>query len=184
MIITTGTLKYKRISAIKNNNLRPTSNKARQAIFNVLKHKLGMDAWKKKSCMLDAFAGTGIVAIEALSRGLANTTLIEKDIKNFKKLEENINNLNISQKVKLINDDFFNIKNFPYKYKLVYLDPPYYKNLINLALEKILDIKILEKNSIIICDTEKGFNFDDKIKNYANFSKTYGAAKLTFLEYT
>ena len=77
MIITTGILKFKRISTIKNNNLRPTSNKVRQAIFNVLKHKFEMDAWKKKSCMLDAFAGTGIVALEALSRGFVNTTLVD-----------------------------------------------------------------------------------------------------------
>tara|TARA_B100000029_G_scaffold509871_1_gene600002 strand:+ start:929 stop:1483 length:555 start_codon:yes stop_codon:yes gene_type:complete len=184
MIITTGTLKFKKICSIKNSNLRPTSNKVRQAIFNVLKHKLGMDAWKTKSRMLDAFAGTGIVSLEALSRGFSNTTLIEKDVKNFKKLEENVNNLNLTQKVNIINDDFFNIKNLPYKYKLVYLDPPYYKNFINLAIEKILDIKILEKNSIIICETEKSFNFENKIKNYANFSKIYGLSKLTFLEYT
>ena len=66
---------------IKNKNLRPTSNKIRQAIFNVLTHKLDLDSWKEKSFMLDAFAGTGIVSFEAISRGLFSTTLVEKDIR-------------------------------------------------------------------------------------------------------
>ena len=184
MIITTGSLKFKKISSIKNSNLRPTSNKVRQAIFNILKHKLDMDVWKKKSCMLDAFAGTGIVAFEAISRGFAKTTLIEKDKKNFKKLLENASNLNLSQQVNIINDDFLNIRNLPCKYKLVYLDPPYYKNIINQAVEKILDIKILDTNSIIVCETEGSFNFEDKIKKLKNFSKTYGSVKLTFIVYS
>ena len=67
MIITSGILKFKKIKSIKNKNLRPTSNKIRQAIFNVLTHKLDLDSWKEKSFMLDAFAGTGIVSFEAIA---------------------------------------------------------------------------------------------------------------------
>ena len=183
MIITTGSLKFKKIRFTKNSELRPTPIKVRQAVFNILKHKLGMDSWKKTSNMLDAFSGTGIVAFEAISRGIGNTTLIEKDTKSYKKLVENVNNLDIATSVTIINDDFLNIKKVPNKYKLVYLDPPYYKNIINDALEKIMDMKILNKNSFIICETEKSFNFHHKFKKYSNFSKTYGSVKLSFLKY-
>ena len=51
MIITTGTLKFKKIKALKNSTLRPTSNKVRQAIFNILRHKLKMDEWKQTAFM-------------------------------------------------------------------------------------------------------------------------------------
>ena len=54
---------------------------------------------------------------------------------------------------------FFNLKSLPYKYKLVFLDPPYNKNMLNSSLELIHDIGALKKNSILICETEKNFKF-------------------------
>ncbi len=184
MIITTGSLKFKKINSIKNSSLRPTPNKVRLAIFNILKHNLSMDKWMKKSHVLDAFAGTGIIGFEAISRGITNLTLVEKDKKNFSKLLQNIHNFNISNKVYALNEDFFNIQSLPYKYKLIYLDPPYYKDYINKAIEKILDINVLEKDSIIICETEKIFDFQSKEKKKIFFSRVYGAVKITFLLYS
>ncbi len=183
MIISAGSLKFKKITTIKGKSLRPTSNKVRQAIFNILKHKLNMDKWKNKSFMLDAFAGTGIVAFEALSRGLFNATLIEKEREIFKHLVENVNSLGLSHRINTINDNFLNLKNFSCKYKLIYLDPPYYKNIINQSIEKIMDMNLLEKQSIIICETERNFNFNENKKKYIIFNKIYGVVKLTFLKY-
>ena len=183
MIITTGSLKFKKIKALKNSTLRPTSNKVRQAIFNILRHKLKMDEWKQTAFMLDAFAGTGAVSFEALSRGVSESTLIEKDFASFKNLSDNVGFLKVSQKVKIINDDFFNIRSLPHKYKLIYLDPPYYKKLIFPAIEKIYDINILDGNSIIVCETEKNYEFPHKLKKFTLFSKTYSTVKLTFLKY-
>ena len=108
MIITTGSLKFKKIKALKNSNSRPTSNKVRQALFNILRHKLKMDEWKQTAFMLDAFAGTGVVSFEAISRGVCESTLIEKDFTSFKNLKDNAGFLKVSQKVKIINEDFFN----------------------------------------------------------------------------
>ena len=184
MIITTGSLKFRKINSTKNSNIRPTPNKVRQAIFNILKHKFRMDIWIKQSNILDAFAGTGMVGFEALSRGIANLTIIEKDKKNFGAILQNLKTLNISNKVLALNEDFFNVNSLPYKYRLVYLDPPFYKNLINSSLEKVLDIDILEKNSVIVCETEKVFDFQPKEKRNIFFSRVYGAVKLTFLVYT
>ena len=183
MIITTGSLKFKKIKALKNSTLRPTSNKVRQAIFNILRHKLKMDEWKQTAFMLDAFAGTGVVSFEAISRGVCESTLIEKDFTSFKNLKDNAGFLKVSQKVKIINEDFFNIKSLPYKYKLIYLDPPYYKKLIFPSIEKIYDINILDGNSIIVCETEKNCEFPDKLKKYTLFTKAYSTVKLTFLKY-
>ena len=182
MIITTGSLKFRKINSTKNSSIRPTPNKVRQAIFNILKHKCKMDIWIKQSNILDAFAGTGMVGFEALSRGIANLTIIEKDKKNFGAILQNVKTLNISNKVLALNKDFFNVNSLPYKYRLVYLDPP--KNLINSSLEKVLDIDILEKNSVIVCETEKVFDFQPKEKKNIFFSRVYGAVKLTFLGYT
>ena len=142
-----------------------------------------MDEWKQTAFMLDAFAGTGAVSFEALSRGVSESTLIEKDFASFKNLTDNVGFLKVSQKVKIINDDFFNIRSLPHKYKLIYLDPPYYKKLIFPAIEKIYDINILDGNSIIVCETEKNYEFPHKLKKFTLFSKTYSTVKLTFLKY-
>ena len=79
MIITAGSLKSKKIYSIKNRVLRPTLNKIRQAIFNILLHSLDLDKWKKESYMLDAFAGTGIVSFEAISRALSTPSFSFSD---------------------------------------------------------------------------------------------------------
>ena len=181
MIISTGSLKFKKVKSIKNNYLRPTSSKIRQAIFNILSHKLELDKWKNKSYMLDAFAGTGIVSFEAISRGFYHSTLIEKDLHIYDALLENIKNLDVFNNTKTINDSFFNLKSFPFKYKLVFLDPPYNSNLINPAIEFVTDIRILEKKSLLICETEKKFQINNQFIKYIKYEKSYGKVKLLFL---
>ena len=113
MIITTGTLKFKKIKALKNSTSRPTSNKVRQAIFNILRYKLKMDEWKQTAFMLDAFAGTGVVSFEALSRGVYESTLIEKDFTNFKNLKDNADFESFSKSKKIINKDFLILSHYP-----------------------------------------------------------------------
>ena len=66
MIITTGIYKFKKIHTLKSHKLRPTSNKIRNAVFNILVNKYIMSSWSAKAHLLDAFSGSGIVAIEGL----------------------------------------------------------------------------------------------------------------------
>ena len=181
MIITSGTLKFKKIKSINDRHLRPTSNKVRQAIFNILIHTLELEKWKKNNYMLDAFAGTGIVSFEALSRGILHSTLIEKNFDIHTILLDNIKGLNIHRRTHTINEDFFNLKSLPYKYKLVFLDPPYNKNMLNTSLELIHGIGVLKKNPILICETEKNFQFKKEFFKYVKYQKCYGMIKLSYL---
>ena len=183
MIITTGSLKFKNIKTFKKPDLRPTSSKVRQALFNILRHKFKVNQWKGDIFFLDAFAGTGIVSFEALSRGIFKVTMIEKDLFSYKKILENINYLKVLEKTTILNEDFFKVNFFPYRYHLVYLDPPYYKNLASLAIDKIIDCGILKEKGLIICETEKSFKFNSKIDKYVDYTKAYGSIKLTFLKY-
>ena len=88
MIITTGIYKFKKIHTLKSHKLRPTSNKIRNAIFNILVNKYTMSSWSEKAHLLDAFAGSGIVAIEGLSRNINKVTLIEADSTVFEYLKK------------------------------------------------------------------------------------------------
>ncbi len=181
MIVTAGSLKLRKVKSIKNIILRPTSSKIRQAIFNILIHKLEFYKWRNNNYMLDAFAGTGIVSFEALSRGLFHCTLIEKNIKIYNTILDNIKSLNIHNNTQVINENFFNLKILPYKYKLIFLDPPYNEGLLNPAIEFICDIKLLKKNAFLVCETEKSFQLKPALNKYIKYEKTYGTIKVIFL---
>ena len=183
MKITTGIYKFKKIHTLKNNKLRPTSNKIRNAVFNILVNKYIMNNWSTKAHLLDAFSGSGIVAIEGLSRNINKATLIEADSAIFENLQKNVKELNLKKKVKLINDDFFNTSLTKNEYLIVYLDPPYLKNFTNLAIKKILDEKALKKGAIIISETNKNYKYEKYLNQYISTQKKYGNTLITFFKF-
>ena len=183
MKITTGIYKFKKIHTIKSHKLRPTSNKIRNAVFNILVNKYMISSWSAKLHLLDAFSGSGIVAIEGLSRNINKATLIEADSTIFKNLQKNIEELDLKKKVNLINNDFFNTSLTRNEYFIVYLDPPYLNNLTNLAIKKILDEKALKKGAIIISETHGDYKYDKYLNQYISTQKKYGNTLITFFKF-
>ena len=183
MKISTGIYKFKNIITQKNNNLRPTSNKIRNAVFNILINKYMMSNWAAKAHFLDAFAGSGIVTIEGLSRKIKKATLIEADELIYQNLQRNIEELNLTEKVNLINNDFFNTGLNKNDYLIAYLDPPYLSNFANLAIKKILDEKALKKDAIIISETNKNYEYDKCLNKYITTQKQYGNTSITFFKF-
>ena len=92
----------------------------------------------------------------------------------YNTLLENIKNLNIINNTNTINDNFFNLKSLPLKYKLVFLDPPYNSNLLNPAIELVVDIMLLKKKSLLVCETEKNFQINTQFIKYIKYEKCYG----------
>ena len=183
MKITTGIYKFKKIHTLKSHKLRPTSNKIRNAVFNILVNKYMMSSWSTKAHLLDAFSGSGVVAIEGLSRNISKATLIEADSAIFENLQKNVEELNLKKKVNLINDDFFNTSLTKNKYFIVYLDPPYLKNFTNLAIKKILDEKALKKGGIIVSETDKNYAYNKYFNQYISTQKKYGNTLITFFKF-
>ena len=142
-----------------------------------------MSTWSTKAHLLDAFSGSGIIAIEGLSRNINKATLIEADSAIFENLQKNVEELNLKKKVNLINDDFFNISLTKNEFFIVYLDPPYLKNFTNLAIKKILDERALKKGAIIISETYKNYKYDEDLNQYISTQKKYGNTLITFLKF-
>jgi len=94
MRIITGIAKGRKIMAPEGMDTRPTSDRVKESLFNILDNKI--DIYEKK--VLDLFAGTGNLGIEAISRGAVMCTLIEQNKNTFKILKENINTLNFNEK--------------------------------------------------------------------------------------
>ena len=180
MKVTGGFLRSRRIVSSKTLDLRPTSNKVKQALFNTLLHRYTESKNFEKFRVLEPFGGTGAISIEAISRGAFKAKIIEKDKKNFLACLKNINLLNLTDRIDLINADFFKINLCNSKFNFFYVDPPYNSNLINRTLEKILDEKAFDKKNIFVCESEKNHLFKDNYKKYFKSQKTYGKSNLSF----
>jgi 16S rRNA (guanine966-N2)-methyltransferase len=119
--IVAGSLKGRRIEAPTWEGLRPTSDKLRETLFNVLASRIA------GARLLDGFAGTGAVGIEALSRGAAHVTFIEHDARAVALIRNNLEHCGITDRYAIIRARFAGTARPPDggSFDLIFLDPPY-----------------------------------------------------------
>jgi 16S rRNA (guanine(966)-N(2))-methyltransferase RsmD len=121
MRIVAGTLKGRRIDAPTWEGLRPTSDKLRETLFNVLAPRI------EGARLLDGFAGTGAVGIEALSRGAAHVTFVDRDPRAIALIKSNLERCGISDRYAIIRVRFAGTTRPPDggSFDIIFLDPPY-----------------------------------------------------------
>jgi 16S rRNA (guanine966-N2)-methyltransferase len=182
MRIIAGKYKGKKLFAPEGVEVRPTSDRARESVFNILLNKLDNPISDYK--IIDLFAGTGAFALEALSRGVSKACMVELSKKSIFCINKNIENLgDVKDKVKIINQDASKLSyNNGEKYNLVFIDAPYNKSLSEPALTSLLKNNWLDSNSIIIVEISKseGFNIPDGVSVIDE--RIYGKAKFIFLK--
>lgn len=160
--------------------LRPTSDRVRESLFNVLsggKYGDPLDGAR----VLDLFAGTGALGLEALSRGAEQVCFVENGRAAFKLLSKNIAKLRAAEVTNVLTTDATRLPACPYKpFDLVFLDPPYGKDLGAKALICAKDQGWIAEDAIIIWEEEAaqpppvGFSTFDQ--------RRYGSTYITFLE--
>ena len=184
MRIISGYCKGKKIYLPKDKKTRPLRDIVKESIFNILNHSNNLSFRIEDSEVLDLFSGSGSFGLECISRGAKKVFFGENYAEAIKILKKNINFLNCEDKSLLIELDCFEIDNFlkksNQKFDLIFLDPPFKEKKVNLLLLKILDLKILKKNGIIIIHREnvKSDQFTEKFKILE--SRSYGISKIIF----
>lgn len=135
MQVNTGSAKGRKLKSVPGDATRPITDRAKQAIFNILMGDV------QGSCWLDLFAGTGAVAIEALSRGAAEATLIDIAPPAIKTIRENLRITALESKARVIRQDAFEyLRARPNAtYDFIYVAPPQYQGLWSRALFAIDD---------------------------------------------
>ncbi len=155
--IIAGKWKGKKISFILDQNLRPTPDRAKEMIFNWLGQNMtGFNC-------LDLFSGTGGMGIESLSRGSKKVIFVEKDTKTFKKLKENLSNLNLTREIELFNKNCIDFLKIPYlgkKLDIIFVDPPFRKDLVEEVFFLLKENNYLEQKTIVYLETEKNLDID------------------------
>ena len=171
MRIVGGELKGRTLYSFEGDAIRPTPDKVREAIFNILQNRI------YGSRFVDLFAGTGAMGIEALSRG-AIVTLNDNDRKSQALIKKNLEKLNVIDRAKLICQDGISfIASGKEQYDIIYIDPPYKAGLNVKAVES--SINSLADGGIIILESE--IPFDTQIEGLKVIDeRKYGRVRLTF----
>ena len=139
-----------RIKSSKSKSLRPTMDRVRETVFNILGNRVS-DAF-----FLDLFAGTGSVGIEALSRGAREVIFVEKEFRTAKILNENLERLGFEKGGTILKMDFSraikSIKRDGKQFDIVYIDPPYASELCEESLNLLAEYDIINKNGIVLAE--------------------------------
>ena len=175
MIITAGELKGRKIFCPVGNDVRPTSSKIRQAIFNIL---YSMDFDLRQRSVLELFSGTGIVSIEAISRGAKNATLVDNSTLANGFAEKNRQHLCIKERINIIRQDSVEyVKHADLSgFDLIFIDPPYryerYDELLAHIFSKVNNgtIVMAESNKVLVDENNK---INSQIIKTKNWGKTF-----------
>ena len=170
MIITAGKYKGRNIKAPDENITRPTLSKVRMSIFNTLQALIDFEGCS----FLDMYSGSGIMGLEAISRGFEKAAAIEKNPKVANIIKQNFKNFDKSPKL-FIGDSLKITQNLNEKFDVIYIDPPYYAGIYEKSLIAVKDIL---KNILIVEHvTNVDFNGFEIIKQ-----KKYGDKTITFCQ--
>jgi 16S rRNA (guanine966-N2)-methyltransferase len=145
-----GNARGRRLKAPKGQALRPTSGRVKEALFNILPHDLnGMK-------VLELFAGTGNLSIEALSRGAAEAVLVDSSSRSAKAIRENLRKLELADQAQVwvmrASRALRVLARSGQNFDVIFLDPPYERSLLDPALKLIAEGALLRPTGVIIAE--------------------------------
>lgn len=170
--------------AVASEGVRPTSDRAREAVFNRLIHGFADHGFRLQGARVaDVFAGSGALGLEALSRGAARVTFLERDPAIADLIRNNIAHLGAEDRATVIGADATSLPRAAEPCDLVLLDPPYGEDVMTAALTSLARQNWLKPGALVVAETEsdappvvaEGFTLIDR--------RDYGRAAMTFLIY-
>ena len=183
MRVIAGTCRGRRLAAFKGRGVRPTPDRVREALFSILQSRLGGFSALR---VLDLFAGSGAMAIEALSRGADAASLVDNTRAAEKIIHENLDRCRLADKAELICRDVFTaLADFtPESFDLIFLDPPYGKGLAERAILEISRLRILHRQGTLCAETGSDEILPGKIGQLQVFDqRCYGSVMIHLLCY-
>jgi 16S rRNA (guanine966-N2)-methyltransferase len=176
--ILTGRLRGQTILFKPNPHLRPTSDKARKAIFDMLQGAL------EDKRVLDLFSGTGALGLEALSQGASHVTFVEQDAGQCKKIGENLERLGLTRSARVESGDAVEWLRKPARrqnvFDFVFMDPPYAALLALETLESISKAQVLAPGAFVVLECRKREDMPERCGDLVSVrEKRYGQTKLT-----
>lgn len=176
--VISGSARGLKLNTPGDDRVRPTTDRVKESMFNIVQD------WVYDSQVLDLFAGSGALGIEALSRGASQAVFCDNSLDSIKIIKSNIEKARVVDRSQIISGDFkrclrdMEAKN--QSFDMIFVDPPYYKGLFEEVLDTIRSCKILKKDGIVIVehDAKRPIGQVEGLEVYKE--KKYGITMLTF----
>lgn len=175
MRIVSGSYGGRPLKTLEGKTTRPTSDKVRGAVFNMI------GPYFSGGRVLDLFAGSGGLAIEAVSRGMDTAVLVERNRKAQAIVQANIKMTKEESRFQLLKMEAARaLERVSGKFDLVFLDPPYAQEEIVKTVEELCRRKLLSDDVMVVCETDKAVNLPEEIAELGIWKqKIYGISKVT-----
>ncbi len=148
MRVITGTARGRKLKDLPGLDTRPTTDKVKESIFNIVQFDV------EGRAVLDLFAGTGQLGVEALSRGAAKCVFVDASRPAVQVVKENVEHTGFETKSRIVQGDALSfLTSCREKFGLCFLDPPYASPLLDEVLKRMAEIDIMTENGIIVCES-------------------------------
>lgn len=183
MRIITGKARGIKLVTLEGENTRPTSERAKEAVFSMLQFDLeGRE-------VLDLFAGSGQMGLEAVSRGAASATFVDRSKDAAAVIAKNIEKTHLDAQCRLFTadvSDYIRTVKGRRRFDIVFIDPPYSLRAVPPTLEALLNADLLKPTSIVVCESAEEDIFENAPDLAAKFEiikrAKYGVAHITILK--
>jgi len=173
MRVITGKARGRKLQEPEGRTIRPTTDMVKEAVFNIIQFDI------EGRRVLDLFAGTGQLGIEALSRGAASCDFVEKDKTAYQLVRTNLASTELTGG-QVFQSDAASFLKRGERYDLVFFDPPYELENIDQMIEKIVQFDNLNQNGIMVCETKAETDLPEVAEPYQKGREyRYGKVKIT-----
>lgn len=168
-----------RLKTLEGMKTRPTADRIKESLFNIINSLL------PGANVLDLFAGSGALGIESLSRGAEFATFVDNDKGSISVIKINLKHTCLEQQAEVLQTDFENglkkIKESNRKYDIIFLDPPYGKELEFKAMQEINKYELMKDDGFIILEHEQKDDMPQEISNMIKTdTRNYGRTAISF----
>lgn len=156
MRVITGSARGRRLKTLQGNDVRPTSDKVKEALFSIIQFDI------EGRRVLDLFAGSGQLGIEALSRGAVYSVFVDRGREAADIIRENLKDTSFEDRSLVVNSDALSYLSMcDMKFDIVFMDPPYKSELVAAALKNVE--RILNRGAVVVCETAKEEVLPDRL---------------------
>lgn len=175
MRVITGAARGRKLITLEGDDVRPTSDRVKEAMFSILHFQL------EGRRVLDLFAGSGQLGIEALSRGAAQVVFVDASRDSIDIVKKNLHSTDLEKNAKVLNIDFLSfLKQKNDKFDIALLDPPYRKGLLQQALPLL--VNIMNEGGTILCESPKEEELPERVGDFVR-GKNYRYGKIMLTVY-
>lgn len=167
----------RRLASARKVDVRPATDRVRETIFNILQNRLSL----RGATVLDVFAGTGSLGIEAISRGATNAVFVDNSERALKLLRLNISQLGCDEACTVVKADALHfVERCQEQFDLIFVDPPYAYEATTQFPELIFSRHLLKKNGFLIIEHSRKTSFAESSLFRRVLSREFGQTVVSF----